>query len=722
MASRLNGIQAKVGGFLAIILMVAFAVSTTINTLQSNALLNHSSADALEALRDSALDQARSVFISLEVGTSGSVARGEMDLFLELIHGLSEVPGVLEVGLTDAQGQIKHSSLQTSVGRKFAMPVMSQQGAQPLQEVEDQASVTLSRTLILTSSCIECHFDQQENSAAGALYVRFSLEGLRAVEADFAQNLIAARAESIQTGVLTGGGGLLVAALSVVLLLGRMVCAPLKRLVVMMEELGRGHLGMRLNIEKNDEIGQMAKAIDGFADTLEKDLVANMKKLAAGDLDFGVVPFDARDEIRQSLAKVSNDLNQILAEVQNNGNQISQGAEQVAETSQSLSQGATEQASSLEEISASVQQMATQIKQTADHAGQAARLSNQASASATRGQQQMQTMIQAMGEINRAGGDISKIIKVIDEIAFQTNLLALNAAVEAARAGQHGKGFAVVAEEVRNLAARSATAAKETAELIEVAVEKARNGGDIADHTAAALDEIVIGVTKVSDLIGEISAAANEQAEGISQVNLGLSQIDQVTQQNTANAEESAAAAEELAGQGRELLQMLRRFHLKGEYASTKGLPAMPAPALQPPQAGEFVLMRWSDDLSVGIEHIDRQHQKLVTLINQMFSAMKSGQGDGVLQDILAQLVDYTQKHFFEEERMMKSHGYPDFEEHKAAHAHLVGQVADFQKKFKAGKVSVSSDLFNFLKGWLINHIQGTDKKYGPYLNQRGVL
>ncbi|WP_305043319.1 bacteriohemerythrin [Geoalkalibacter sp.] len=702
--------------------MVAFAVSTTINTLQSNALLNHSSTDALEALRDSALDQARSVFISLEVGTSGSVARGEMDLFLELIHGLSQVPGVLEVGLTDAQGQIKHSSLQTSVGQKFVMPPMSNQGAQPLQEVEDQASVTLSRALILTASCIECHFDRSENSAAGALYVRFSLEGLRTAEADFAQDLIAARAESIQTGVLTGGGGLLVAALSVVLLLGRMVCAPLKRLVAMMEELGRGHLGMRLNIDKNDEIGQMAKAIDGFADTLEKDIVANMKKLAAGDLDFSVVSFDARDEIRQSLAKVSNDLNQILAEVQSNGNQISQGAEQVAETSQSLSQGATEQASSLEEISASVHQMAAQIKQSADHAGQAARLSNQASASAARGQQQMRTMIQAMSEINRAGGDISKIIKVIDEIAFQTNLLALNAAVEAARAGQHGEGFAVVAEEVRNLAARSAKAAKETEELIEVAVEKARNGGNIADHTAAALDEIVTGVTKVSDLIGEISAAANEQAEGISQVNLGLSQIDQVTQQNTASAEESAAAAEELAGQGRELHRMLQRFHLKGGSARTKGLPVLPAPAAHPPQAGESVLMRWSDDLSVGIEHIDRQHQKLVALINQMFSAMKSGQGDGILQDILAQLVDYTQKHFFEEERMMKSHGYPDFEEHKAAHAHLVSQVGDFQKKFKAGKVSVSSDLFNFLKGWLINHIQGTDKKYGPYLNQRGVL
>lgn len=325
-----------------------------------------------------------------------------------------------------------------------------------------------------------------------------------------------------------------------------------------------GDLSRNITINRSDEIGELLHAMDNMATNL-KDRARLAAAIAGGDLREEIKLASERDEFGLALQEMDKRLNQMLAEIQVAVEQVASGASQVADASQSLSQGATEQASSLEEISASIQQMASQVKESAENANHANRLSGEARSAAQQGNDQMAALMSAMQEINESGENISKIIKVIDEIAFQTNLLALNAAVEAARAGQHGKGFAVVAEEVRNLAARSAKAASETAEMIEVSVAKAKSGAGIADHTAEALRNIVGGIQKASDLVGEIAAGSTEQAEGIGQVNVGVSQIDQVTQQNTACAEESAAAAEELSGQAERLKQLLSRFKLKAQ-------------------------------------------------------------------------------------------------------------------------------------------------------------
>ena len=196
-------------------------------------------------------------------------------------------------------------------------------------------------------------------------------------------------------------------------------------------------------------------------------------------------------------------------------------------------------------------------KQNADNAQQANTLASEASKTANNGAESMTRMNTAIGDIQKSSEETAKIIKVIDEIAFQTNLLALNAAVEAARAGEAGKGFAVVAEEVRNLAMRSAEAAKNTSSLIEASVKNANNGVDIANEVGKVLDEIVGSVSKTTDLIGEIAAASQEQAQGIDQVNAAVTQMDRVTQQNAANAEESASASEELSAQAGQMNQIV---------------------------------------------------------------------------------------------------------------------------------------------------------------------
>jgi methyl-accepting chemotaxis protein len=208
-------------------------------------------------------------------------------------------------------------------------------------------------------------------------------------------------------------------------------------------------------------------------------------------------------------------------------------------------------------------QISAQTKQNAENANQARELAHLAQENAAKGNGQMKEMLEAMKEINESSKNISNVIKVIDDIAFQTNILALNAAVEAARAGQHGKGFAVVAEEVRNLAARSANAAKETTELIEGSINKVEGGTEIANLTASALDSIVEGVAKAADIVAEIAKASNEQATAISQIDQGVDQISQVVQNNSATAEESAAASEELSGQAEILKDMVVRFRLK---------------------------------------------------------------------------------------------------------------------------------------------------------------
>ena len=395
-------------------------------------------------------------------------------------------------------------------------------------------------------------------------------------------------AMGFMAAILVGALVLLVTlSLMIIRSLSLPIVAGVKQLV---EVATRGNLSTDVNreyLQRGDEIGQLSKAIQGLIDYQRKEQSLT-GEMAAGNWVLDVALRSDQDDLSRALQTLVEKINQVLLQVRTAVDEVSSGTSQIADASQSLSQGATETAASLEEISASATQIGQQAKANAETATQANQLAASAKTAAETGSQRMQGLNSSMTAITESSAQIAKIIKTIDDIAFQTNILALNAAVEAARAGRHGKGFAVVAEEVRSLAARSAKAARETADLIEGSKNRVDEGNRMAKETAAALAEIVGGIVKVGDLVGEMAAASNEQAQGIAQISQGLGQIDQVTQQNTATAEETAAAAEELSGQADELRSLIGQFKLKGGTSSQERRPAakkvFAAKSTQPPR------------------------------------------------------------------------------------------------------------------------------------------
>lgn len=296
-------------------------------------------------------------------------------------------------------------------------------------------------------------------------------------------------------------------------------------------------------------------------------------RIAEGDLATEVVTStgDELGDVAASFEIMRQRVHNVLLEINQGADQVAAGAHNVSDASVALSQGASQQAASVEQLSASIAEIASQTASNAQNAEKANDLTVGTKEKAQLGNEEMQEMLSAMEEINASSANISKIIKVIDEIAFQTNILALNAAVEAARAGQHGKGFAVVAEEVRNLAARSAKAAKETTDMIEGSMEKVETGREIAHKTAEALNAIVGDVSSVADIVANIAKASNEQKLALEQINQGVQQVSQVVQANSSTSEEAATASQNLNQQADIMRANVGKFRLSNSGGSFYG-------------------------------------------------------------------------------------------------------------------------------------------------------
>lgn len=343
----------------------------------------------------------------------------------------------------------------------------------------------------------------------------------------------------------------------------------IKQMADASKKLASGDLDINLQREGNDEFTRLMDEFQKVVDNIRYQAkVAN--QVSNGDMTVKVNIKSDRDMLGMALQKMVDQNHHALSNIYDAAYQVNTSSSQVASASEALAQGSTEQASAIEQITASIADIAEKTKENASEADKAAALMADAMVNVNSGKEDMQEMMEAMQQINASSESISKIIKVIDDIAFQTNILALNAAVEAARAGEAGKGFAVVAEEVRNLAAKSAAAASETAELIEDSIEKVNAGSKIADETSQAIEAITNVVSESEKIVSGIAEASNYQATAITQVDQAIEQVSQVVQNNSATSQECAAASIELSNQSGRMTELLSVFQLQTGGISNK--------------------------------------------------------------------------------------------------------------------------------------------------------
>ncbi len=498
--------------------------------------------------------------------------------------------------------------------------------------------------------------------------------------------------------------------------IGRGITGVLKKAVLFAGNLAKGDLTGTYEIERRDELGNLAAALTTISRNLSK-MIGSMSGEVVG------------------LASASNELTSLSHRMSEGATLVSDMSTSVAAATEEMSSNMNSVAAASEQASTNVNIVASATEQVSSSIAEVAGKTREARGVTADAVALAKSSSEKVDALGVAANEISKVTQAITEISDQTNLLALNATIEAARAGDAGKGFAVVAHEIKELAKQTAAATSEIRNSIESiqnstaeTVTEIRQISEVIHKVDSIVADIATSVEEQSATTNEISVNVQQAAQGINEVNGNVAESSAVASMVATDIAKVSQTAAELAESGGEVENSAQDIEKIAVYLKTlssqfkiNSADLSNTGATETSTARIPELMRWDSSLQLGIGQIDEQHKQLVTMINDLHRAMKQRQTMATMSGILERLVSYTVYHFGNEEKLFQKHGYPEYDQHKKIHETLVGKVVEFKTKIDRGDSTISMELMDFLKDWLVTHIKGTDKKYVPFLQAKGV-